>query len=120
MNTKILAHRLARELRKNMTLCEKIMWNILRDRKFNNIKFLRQHPIYFQYDGRDKFFIADFYCAQYQTIVEIDGNIHDRQKEYDLYRDYLCARMGLRVLRLKNQEVVKNLPDVLRILEDFF
>jgi very-short-patch-repair endonuclease len=58
-------------------------------------------------------FIVDFYCHQHALIVELDGGIHDLQKEFDAEREaYLIAR-GFRVIRFTNQEISKDLPAVL-------
>ncbi len=71
------------------------------------LKFKRQHPIKFEYEkiGRFNFFIADFYCHQMQLIIELDGPIHENQKEYDESRDEILEANGFRVLRIKNQEL---------------
>ena len=96
----------ARKLRKNMTPEEKILWQRIRNRKFRGLKFTRQHPIVYDviYNHR-LFFIADFYCAEKKLIIEIDGKIHDSQKEYDERRDEILTNMDLRVLRIKNEEI---------------
>jgi len=97
---------LARHLRKNQTRAERILWQELRDRRFEGLKFLRQHPfIHGARDGRLLFFIADFYCAQKSLVIELDGNIHDFQKEYDYQRDLLLKMKGLEILRIKNEEL---------------
>ena len=72
---------LAKGLRKNMTPCEKILWQHLRSNKIAGCKFRRQHPI--------KFYIADFYCHEARLVIEVDGPIHDRndRQEHDKQRD---------------------------------
>ena len=79
---------LARNLRNNQTSHEILVWNILRRKKLSRHKFLRQHPIFYSIrnDWVD-FYIADFYCAKLKLIIEVDGKIHESQKEYDLERD---------------------------------
>ena len=67
--------------------------------------FIRQQII----DG----FIVDFCCHAAGLVVEIDGDIHQQQVEYDKERDRILAARGLRVLRIPNREVLENLPDVL-------
>ena len=97
---------LARDLRRNQTGAEKILWHEVRNRKLNGKKFLRQHPIiYGTYKNNFQFIIADFYCAEHKLIVELDGKIHDYQKEYDEQRDLLVDEMGYKVLRIKNEEL---------------
>ena len=77
---------LARNLRNNQTSHEILVWNILRRKKLSGHKFLRQHPIFYSIrnDWVD-FYIADFYCAKLKLIIEVDGKIHESQKEYELY-----------------------------------
>jgi very-short-patch-repair endonuclease len=68
---------LARNLRKNQTSSEEFLWKILRRNNLSGYKFLRQHPVYYRIDkGWVEFFIADFYCAKLQLIIEVDGPIH--------------------------------------------
>ena len=65
----------AKVLRKNMTNAEKILWDRLKDNQVLNIRFRRQHPI--------DLFIADFYCHSARLVIELDGEIHKSQAEYD-------------------------------------
>ena len=96
----------ARELRRNMTKAENILWEKLRNRKFLNLKFLRQHPFIYQVvENRPYYFIADFYCAEKKLVIEVDGKIHDFQKEEDQHREDILMDMDLTVLRVKNEEV---------------
>ncbi|MFC1617618.1 endonuclease domain-containing protein, partial [Candidatus Margulisiibacteriota bacterium] len=68
----------ARALRKDQTKSEDIVWEALRDRRFMSLKFRRQHVI--------KGYVVDFYCRSYKLVIEIDGKIHDSQKDYDEFR----------------------------------
>ena len=84
----------ARELRKESTPAEKIVWEHLRNRKFNNLKFRRQHVIH----G----FVIDFYCHELSLALEIDGDVHLKQKDYDLAQlneayDQILIDMGDRI-----------------------
>jgi len=108
------AKKLARELRKRQTKAEQILWVVLRNRRFHGKKVLRQHPIY----QGDSFFIADFYCHEDRLVVEIDGEIHESQREYDDSRTLILRGMNIRVIRFKNTEVENNLPEVLKKLEN--
>jgi len=109
----------ARKLRKNLTTEEMVLWQKLRNRNFHGLKFLRQHPIiYEEIDGKPLFFVPDFYCFEKKTIIEIDGKIHDFQKEYDERREEILINMGLRILRFKNEEI-GNLAFVLKQIEKF-
>jgi len=95
----------ARELRKNQTEAEKILWTRLRNRRFLEKKFLRQHPIVFKIEGKKRFFIADFFCDENKLIIEVDGDIHFRQKKYDQYRDFIIHELGFQVIRVTNKMI---------------
>ncbi|QOI96260.1 MAG: endonuclease domain-containing protein [Flammeovirgaceae bacterium] len=98
--------RLARELRKQQTPQETLLWQKLRNRKYHNLKFLRQHPIvYDKQRGNLKFFIADFYCAELRLIIEVDGLIHQFQKHYDQNRDAILRDLRIQVIRIRNEEL---------------
>jgi very-short-patch-repair endonuclease len=68
----------AREFRKGPTLGEKILWDALRGRKFDGIKFRRQQPI--------GYFVVDFYNSTHRLVIEVDGPIHQSQKDADAAR----------------------------------
>ena len=89
---------LARQFRKNPTESEDVVWQMLRNRQIKNLKWRRQQVI----DG----FIADFYCAELNVVLEIDGPIHDNEevKEYDEYRTSVFASKGIKTFRLKNED----------------
>lgn len=109
----------ARELRKRQTPSEDLLWRNLRNRKLNGVKFLRQHPvIYENNNGSYQFFIPDFYCVEKKLVVELDGKIHDFQKEYDKNRDIILSELGLTVLRFKNEEL-KDVEQVLNKIKQY-
>jgi very-short-patch-repair endonuclease len=114
MEEKKTITQLARDLRKNQTNSEKILWQNLRARKLNDLKFNRQFPIVYgrNFDGTSHFFIADFYCHEKKLVIELDGKIHDFQKEYDKERDSILNQLGLDVIRIKNEEL-ENISQVL-------
>jgi very-short-patch-repair endonuclease len=91
---------LAAELRKNMTYAEKVLWQQLRNRKLDNLKFRRQHPV--------AIFILDFYCHEKKLAIEVDGGIHnnEEQKEWDENRTYELNEFGIVILRFSNEEVI--------------
>jgi very-short-patch-repair endonuclease len=96
----------ARELRKNMTDEERILWNELRNKRLNGIKFLRQYP--FIYDSAEvpvKFYVLDFYCHSKRVAIELDGGIHKNQVLDDLKRELDIKNFGIRVLRINNWEL---------------
>lgn len=96
----------ARELRYDMTPAEKILWQELRANKLG-VHFRRQQII----DG----FIVDFYCHKAGLVIELDGDIHEeeKQKESDAERDKALNELGLRIIRFRNEEVMKNLSLVI-------
>jgi leucyl-tRNA synthetase len=99
----------ARALRKNQTDQGELMWASLRNRKLLGFKFLRQHPMLVRKElNRNTFYIADFYCAEKKLVVEIDGPIHENQKEYDEARDLAMKAYGLEIMRFKNEMVENN------------
>ena len=100
----------SKELRREMTPAEKILWKELRTNKLNGLHFRRQQII-----GR---FIVDFYCHQHELIVEVDGGIHNLQKEYDAEREAYLNTRGFRVIRFKNEEVKNDLQGVLKKILD--
>lgn len=109
---------IAWELRKNPTPSEGQLWEYLRKRQLQGYKFLRQKPfVHEQRDNKHYFYIADFYCAELKLVIEVDGKIHEFQKEYDYQRDLVLNGLGFKVLRLKNEEL-NDMEGVLeRILE---
>lgn len=110
---------LSRELRKNQTPFEKLLWEYLRKRRVLGLKFLRQKPIkYGNYGKKGTYFIADFYCAEEKLIIEVDGEIHNHQKGYDNFRDETLIELGYRIIRIKNEEL-KDIDEVLKRLENF-
>jgi very-short-patch-repair endonuclease len=96
---------IARKFRKTPTASERKLWSILRLRKLEGKKFLRQHPIMFENNGKRSFFIADFYCAENKLVLELDGGIHDIQEMRDRERDLILENKGMRVLRIRNEEL---------------
>ncbi len=108
---------LARDLRKNQTEAERTLWKFVRNRRFNKAKFFRQHPIVYHQFGKNYFFIADFYSAELQLVIELDGGIHNYQKDYDKQRDLIISEKGLKVIRISNEEVVADVLHVLKKIE---
>jgi very-short-patch-repair endonuclease len=87
-----------------MTPTEKILWQELRANKLG-IHFRRQQVI----GG----FIVDLYCHKAALVVEVDGDVHDLKQEEDARRDKVLSEMGLRVVRFGNEEVLRDLSQVL-------
>jgi adenine-specific DNA-methyltransferase len=99
---------IAREFRKAPTKGEKILWQALRGKKLDGIKFRRQQPV--------GYFVVDFYNSVYRLVVEVDGPIHVSQKEIDHARQEILEELGLVVLRVKSETVEKNLPVALEMI----
>ncbi|HEY8690100.1 MAG TPA: DUF559 domain-containing protein [Chitinophagaceae bacterium] len=99
----------AKDLRKNMTDAEKILWGYLKA-KPNGYKFRRQHPL--------GIYIADFYCHKLKLVIELDGSIHDNEevKLNDEIRQKFIEEDGILVMRFKNEEILKDIQNVLRIV----
>jgi len=97
---------LARNLRSNQTPYEELLWEVLRRRNFMNFKFLKQHPLFYRIDREwIEFFIADFYCAKLRLVIELDGPIHENNKDYDSERDLKLSTKGILVVRILNEEL---------------
>src|SRR6266496_6335838 len=94
--------RQARELRRESTLAERRVWELLRNRRMLGLKFRRQHVI--------AGFIVDFYCAELRLVLEIDGPVHAtaRQLDYDTARAAHLESRGLRVVRIGNDALREN------------
>lgn len=101
---------IAREFRKEPTPGEKIMWNALRGKKLDGIKFRRQQPI--------GYFVVDFYNSVNRLVVEVDGPIHASQKEADAARQEILEMLGLHVLRIKTELAEKNLATALALVRN--
>lgn len=101
----------AKKLRGEMTPAEKILWKEVRANRLQGLHFRRQQIVH----G----YFADFYCHQHELIVELDGEIHAFQKEYDAERETYLIALGFRIIRFKNEEITKNLKGALqKIVEE--
>ncbi|HPR85669.1 MAG TPA: endonuclease domain-containing protein [Prolixibacteraceae bacterium] len=101
----------AKVMRENMTQAEKVVWELLKEKKMVGLRFKAQHPI--------DIFIADFYCHALKLVIEIDGEIHKSkdQKEYDIGREAELEHWGIKVIRFTNEEVKKNIEHVKKEIE---
>jgi len=90
----------ARTLRVGQTDAEKLLWTLLRDRRFCGYKFRRQHPV-------DRY-ILDFYCHDKMLAIELDGGAHnsEERKAYDSERTRELFGAGIRVIRFWNHDVL--------------
>jgi len=114
----LVAKSLCRELRKNSTTAEDILWQRLRNRNLNNKKFYRQYPLFYDVYGKETFYIADFFCFENKLVIEVDGEYHKYQKEKDLQRTDVINFLGIKVIRFKNEEVIKNIIKVLQQIKN--
>jgi very-short-patch-repair endonuclease len=96
----------AKQLRKKMTLAEQILWKQLRN-SLSGYKFRRQHPL--------GIYIADFYSHELKLVIELDGSHHllQDEKKYDKSRTFTLNLDGIKVLRFRNQEVIRNVKRVI-------
>jgi very-short-patch-repair endonuclease len=99
----------ARILRNRMTKSEILLWEKLKGKQILGLKFRSQHPI--------DIFIADFYCHKARLVVEIDGEIHEGQIEYDDGREAEIEKYGIIVIRFTNDEVINDVISVVDKIE---
>ena len=97
----------SRRLREEMTEAEGKLWQALRGEQIRGMRFRRQHAI-------DRF-ILDFYCPAHKLAIEVDGGVHDQpdQAEYDAARTEALNLRGIRVLRVRNEDVQHDIWGVL-------
>lgn len=97
--------------RKNMTESETVLWNALRN-DINGFKFRRQHIV-----GD---YIADFICLSEMLVIEVDGAYHDqpKQQENDLVRTDYMQKMGFKVIRFHNQDIIYDVKSVIQQIKE--
>ena len=102
-----------RKLRSDNTKPEQILWQNVKNRNLKNSKFRRQFSF--------GYYIVDFYCKEKKLVIELDGDSHftERGKEYDLQRDNYLKGLGLKILRITNDEIFSNLQNVLDKISEF-
>ncbi len=100
----------SRQLRRDMTDAEKLLWSRVRRKQLKGVQFYRQKIV-----GN---YIVDFYCPKARLVIEIDGSQHYEQAgmENDTVRDDYLRAQGLKVLRFSNREVLENMVGVLEIV----
>jgi very-short-patch-repair endonuclease len=101
----------ARELRKNMTEAERLLWSKIRMKQLKGYLFTSQKPL----DG----YVVDFYCYEAGLVIEVDGSQHftDSGIEYDQIRDDILKNLELRILRFTNIDVLTNIEGVVEVIE---
>ena len=100
--------RTSRLLRKNSTDAERILWQYLRAKRMEGVKFRRQQPF-----GK---YIVDFISFSKKLVIEVDGGQHALQKEKDEVREQYIKGEGFRVLRFWNNEVLQNIEGVIEVI----
>ncbi len=98
----------ARQLRKNATDAERLLWKHIRNRQIDGHKFRRQYPI--------EPYTVDFICLERQLIIEVDGGQHAQQITQDTERSDWLAAKGYRILRFWNNEVLANISGVVAVI----
>jgi len=104
---------LARKLRNDSTLGEVLLWNEIKSKKLNGYDFQRQRPLLN--------YIADFYCYELALVIEIDGMYHHNSEQYglDVSREKELEEYNLTIIRFSEQEVRKDMVNVLRTLKGY-
>ena len=102
----VFAH--AKELRRELTTLERKLWARLRAHRMKGVHFRAQHAI-----GN---YIVDFCAARNKLIIELDGNQHLEQTEYDAMRTEFLMSKGYKVIRFWNNEVANNMDAVLQVI----
>ncbi len=108
-NSHLLLER-AKEMRNNPTEAEAILWESLKGKNLGD-KFRRQHVI--------SDFIVDFVCLSKGLVIEVDGVIHDTQKEQDEARTEILNENGFKVIRFRNEEVLGDIDNVLTTIQKY-
>lgn len=103
-----------RELRKQPTPTETLLWERLRSSQLSGRKFRRQHSV--------GVYVLDFYCPAERLCVEVDGNVHDNEAAivHDKERDAALAQLNIKTIRFRNNEVETAIEMVLQSIEEHF
>ncbi len=115
-----MAKVVCRDLRRNSTPAEELLWEAICNRKLDDKKFLRQHPLFYELTGKESFFIADFYCHEEKLIIELDGVYHKYRLKENKERTEILEFLGMKVIRFKNEEVINDLEGVLVKIRNHF
>ena len=98
---------IARDLRERQTNAEAILWECLRNRRLDGLKFRRQHPI------AGTSYVADFLSYEERLVVELDGGVHEHQQAADAERQHDIEALGYCVIRFGNEQVFSDLENSL-------
>ncbi len=100
----------SKELRKNATFSEKLLWKHLRSCQLLGYQFMRQKPI-------DKY-IVDFYCSALKLVIEIDGITHHDKQEYDQKREDKLIELGIEIIRFDGFYIINHITETLQMIVD--
>jgi len=107
----------SRELRRNMTNSEKLLWEKIRAKKLNWIKFQKQFCLYVFTENSwlDRYIIPDFYCSEYKLIIELDWSVHNLKKVYELdkVKEGILKDLWYKILRFRNEDIESDIELVL-------
>lgn len=100
----------AQALRKRQTKEEARLW----------YQFLRRYTVRFHRQYVIGNYIVDFYCYKAKLVIELDGSQHfdHKQQEKDTKRDAFLQQQGLRVIRIPNNAINQNFPDVCKYIDE--
>jgi len=103
-NVKLRQHakETCRALRKAQTRAEGLLWDELRDRRFQGLKFYRQYALFVEWLGTQTCFVADFFCWERRLVIEIDGRVYDYRVDHDRLRTFIINNLGMKVVRFCN------------------
>jgi very-short-patch-repair endonuclease len=103
----------SRDLRNQSTLSEVLLWMKIKNKQISGYQFLRQKPL-------DRY-IADFYCQKLKLVIEVDGytHYHQQAQENDAFRDVILKQHDLFIMRIDDQDVKRDMANVLRRIEAY-
>jgi very-short-patch-repair endonuclease len=99
----------ARQLRKNSTLSEVLLWKLIKGKSLG-YEFHRQVPL-------DEY-IVDFYCHELVLAIEVDGNSHEYKYEQDLSRQGKLEELGVTFIRFNDADVKRDIDSVIRAIQE--
>jgi very-short-patch-repair endonuclease len=102
-----ITHGRERYLRRNSTPAERRLWSALRT--LRSFKFRRQHRI--------RRYVVDFYCPSVRLVIEVDGGVHAAWHRNDDTRDHELRALGIRILRVSNDDVLLNLGEIVKRID---
>jgi adenine-specific DNA-methyltransferase len=98
----------ARSLRRDQSKSEEFLWELLRDRRLNGVKFRRQFPV--------PPYTVDFYVARARVAVELDGELHEGTKAADERRDLSLRASGIFTLRITTAQLFSDPEATLELI----